>query len=88
MKALHQQIEQETLQQLTPVLSALQLKKFQILQKSMHGRFHHHGGPPAAASAARRPELKPPFARPDAAPAGARSSRGARCLQRGSSRSW
>jgi hypothetical protein len=51
MKALHQQVEQETLQQLTPVLSALQLKKFQILQKSMHGRFHHHGGPPAAASA-------------------------------------
>lgn len=51
MKALHQQVEQETLQQLTPVLSALQLKKFQILQKSMHGRFHHHGAPPAAGSA-------------------------------------
>jgi len=55
MKALHQQAEQETLQQLTPVLSALQLKKFQIVQKSMHGRFHHHGGPPAAASAPAAP---------------------------------
>jgi hypothetical protein len=52
MKALHQQIEQETLQQLTPVLSALQLKKFQILQKSMHGHFHHHHGPPPAAAPA------------------------------------
>jgi hypothetical protein len=52
MKALHQQIQQETLQQLTPVLSALQLKKFQVLQKSMHGRFHHHHGPPPAAAAA------------------------------------
>jgi Spy/CpxP family protein refolding chaperone len=41
MKALHEQIEQQTLQKLTPVLSALQLKKFQVLQ-SMH-RPHHHG---------------------------------------------
>jgi ribulose bisphosphate carboxylase small subunit len=52
MHALHEQIQQETLQKLTPVLSATQLKKFQIIQKAMHGhgRFGH-GGPPAGASA-------------------------------------
>ena len=33
MKALHQQMQQETLQKLTPVLSAPQLKKFQIIQQ-------------------------------------------------------
>ena len=49
MKALHQQMQQETLQKLTPVLSALQLKKFQIIQQSMHP--HHHHGPKAAAAA-------------------------------------
>jgi hypothetical protein len=43
MKALHQQIQQETVQQLSTVLSATQLKKFQVLSQ-MHGRFHH-GGP-------------------------------------------
>ena len=43
MKALHQQIQTETLQQLSTVLSATQLKKFQVLGQ-MHGRFHH-GGP-------------------------------------------
>ena len=54
MKALHQQIQQETLQKLTPVLSATQMKKFQIIQQSMHGhgRFNHGGPPPAAAPAA------------------------------------
>ena len=39
MKALHQQIQQETLQKLTPVLSATQLKKFQVLSQ-MHHRGH------------------------------------------------
>jgi len=41
MQALHQQIKQETLQKLTPVLSAEQLKKFQTLQE-MHGEMMHH----------------------------------------------
>jgi hypothetical protein len=44
MKALHSQIQQETLQKLTPVLSASQLKKFQILSKRMHPHFHRGGG--------------------------------------------
>jgi|SRR5579862_143974 len=43
-KALHSQIQQETLQKLSPVLSAAQLKKFQILSRRMHPRFGH--GPP------------------------------------------
>ena len=56
MKSLHEQIQQETLQKLTPVLSPSQLKKFQTLQEMhaemMHGHFGHHeaGGadaPPA-----------------------------------------
>ncbi|TLZ33694.1 MAG: hypothetical protein E6K25_01405 [Gammaproteobacteria bacterium] len=50
MQALHQQIKQETLQKLTPVLSPAQLKKFQTLQE-MHGEMMHrfgHGGPPGA----------------------------------------
>ena len=50
MKALHEQIQQETIQKLTPVLSASQLKKFQTLQE-MHGEMMHrfgHGGPPGA----------------------------------------
>ena len=46
MKAVHQQIQQETLQKLQPVLSATQLKKFQIIQQAMHGHHHFgHGGP-------------------------------------------
>jgi len=53
MQALHQQIQQETLQKLTPVLSASQLKKFQTLQE-MHGEMMHghfgHGGPPGGAT--------------------------------------
>ena len=49
MKAFHQQLQADTLKQLTPVLSALQLKKFQVLSK-MHGHMHgHHGPPPAGA---------------------------------------
>jgi hypothetical protein len=42
MKALHQQIHQETIQRLAPVLSEAQLKKFQILSE-MHGEMMHHG---------------------------------------------
>jgi ribulose bisphosphate carboxylase small subunit len=53
MKALHQQIQQETLQKLAPVLSATQMKKFQIIQQAMHGHGHfNHGGPPSAAAPA------------------------------------
>jgi hypothetical protein len=48
MKALHQQVETETLQQLTPVLSALQLKKFQTLQQMHHHPHGHHGPPPGS----------------------------------------
>ncbi len=50
MQALHQQIQQETLSKLTPVLSATQLKKFQIIQQAMHGHHFGHGGPPPAAA--------------------------------------
>jgi Spy/CpxP family protein refolding chaperone len=50
MKALHQQVEAETLQQLTPVLSALQLKKFQTLQQMHHHPHGHHGPPPGSDS--------------------------------------
>jgi Spy/CpxP family protein refolding chaperone len=45
MKALHQQIQTETVQKLSTVLSATQLKKFQVLSQMQHGRFHHGGGP-------------------------------------------
>src|ERR1700752_1482269 len=51
MKALHQQIQQETLQKLTPVLSATQLKKFQVLSQ-MHHRGHFGHGAPAGSSTA------------------------------------
>ena len=57
MKALHQQLEQETLQKLAAPassggaqLSASQLKKFQIL--SQHKRPHFHHGPPSGTDAA------------------------------------
>jgi hypothetical protein len=56
MQALHAQVQQETLQKLSPVLSATQLKKFQIIQQEMHAHMGHHmgpppgGAPPAAAS--------------------------------------
>jgi hypothetical protein len=51
MRALHQQIQQETLQKLTPVLSPAQLKKFQIIAQEMHHAHEHfgHGGPGAEA---------------------------------------
>ena len=50
MKAMHQQLQQETIQKLTPVLSESQLKKFQVLSE-MHGEMmhHHHQGPPGNA---------------------------------------
>jgi hypothetical protein len=49
MRALHQQISQETITRLTPMLSATQLQKFKILQQGMmHGHFHHGGGAAAA----------------------------------------
>ena len=45
MKALHQQVQQETLQKLTPVLSSAQLKKFQVLAQMPHHGHFGHGGP-------------------------------------------
>ncbi len=54
MKALHQQLQQETLQKLSTVLSATQLKKFQVIQQHMmHAHMGHHmehGEPGAAAT--------------------------------------
>jgi hypothetical protein len=41
MKAMHQQLQQETLQKLTPILSQSQLKKFQVLSE-MHTEMMHH----------------------------------------------
>jgi Spy/CpxP family protein refolding chaperone len=55
MKALHQQIQADTMQKLSPVLSALQLKKFQVLSQ-MHGPHHwHHRGPPPSGAPASTP---------------------------------
>ncbi len=54
MKALHEQMRQETLQQLAPVLSATQLKKFEIIhQHMMHAHMGHHmdEGAPGLSSA-------------------------------------
>ena|SRR5579863_1093635 len=48
IEALHQQVEQETITKLTPVLSANQLAKFQILMKMHHPHFHHGHGPGGA----------------------------------------
>ncbi|MBV8404467.1 MAG: hypothetical protein JO203_09755 [Gammaproteobacteria bacterium] len=48
MKAMHEQLQQETLQKLSTVLSATQLKKFQIIQQHMNAMHHMgHGGPAA-----------------------------------------
>ena len=52
MKALHQQIQQETLQKLSPVLSETQLQKFQVLEQMHHAHFHHGEHAPAAAGSA------------------------------------
>jgi len=50
MKAMHEQLEQDTITKLTPVLNSSQLTKFQILMKMHHAHFHH-GPPPSAADA-------------------------------------
>ena len=49
MRAAHQQIQAETLQQLTPVLTSAQLKKFQVLMEEErgHGGRGPHGPPPS-----------------------------------------
>jgi Spy/CpxP family protein refolding chaperone len=50
MRAAHQQIQAETLQQLTPVLTSAQLKKFQVLmeeERGGHGGWGPHGPPPS-----------------------------------------
>lgn len=49
MRAAHQQIQAETLQQLTPVLTSAQLKKFQVLMEEEHGHGGRgpHGPPPS-----------------------------------------
>ncbi len=54
MKAMHEQIQQEIVQKLTPVLSAAQLKKFQALHE-MHGEMMHHHGHGAAPGGAAPP---------------------------------
>jgi Spy/CpxP family protein refolding chaperone len=46
MKAAHQQMQQETLAKLTPVLSPAQLKKFQVLMEERGPHGGPHGGPP------------------------------------------
>jgi Spy/CpxP family protein refolding chaperone len=51
MKALHQQIQADTIQKLTPVLNSAQMAKFQIVMKNMHPHFHHHGPQPSDAPA-------------------------------------
>jgi Spy/CpxP family protein refolding chaperone len=48
MKAAHDQMQAETLQKLTPILSAAQLKKFQVLEQMEHEHFHHRGAPGGA----------------------------------------
>jgi Spy/CpxP family protein refolding chaperone len=52
MRAAHQQLQAETLQQLTPVLTSTQLKKFQVLMENEHARGGHgpHGPPPPGAA--------------------------------------
>jgi hypothetical protein len=51
MHAAHEQIHQDTLQKLSAVLSAAQLKKFQALEQMRSHGFGHHGGQHAAAPA-------------------------------------
>lgn len=45
VRAAHPRIQAETLQQLTPVLTLTQLKKFQVLMEEEHGRGGSHGLP-------------------------------------------
>jgi Spy/CpxP family protein refolding chaperone len=49
MRAAHEQARAATVQQLTPVLTASQLKKFQVLMEEEHGRGRH--GPPPSGDA-------------------------------------
>jgi hypothetical protein len=53
MQAQHQQMQAETLQKLSTVLTESQLKKFQVLQQEHGGPrgFHHQGPPPSSAPA-------------------------------------
>jgi hypothetical protein len=51
LRTLHQQIEQDTITKLTPVLNATQLQKFQALQK-MHRGFHHRRPPGTSSGSA------------------------------------
>jgi hypothetical protein len=58
MKALHEQLQQQTLQKLSTgpaALSATQLKKFQIIQQSMHAHMGHHMGHGQAGATAPAP---------------------------------
>jgi Spy/CpxP family protein refolding chaperone len=55
MKALHEQVKQETVQKLAPVLSATQLKKFEIIQQAMHAHMGHYMGHGEAATTAPAP---------------------------------
>ena len=52
MKAQHEQLQQETLQKLAPVLSATQMKKFQVIQQEMHAHMGHHMAHAGAGTAA------------------------------------
>src|SRR6516162_5652576 len=52
MKAVHEQLQQETLQKLAPVLSATQMKKFQVIQQEMHAHMGHHMAHAGAGTAA------------------------------------
>jgi Spy/CpxP family protein refolding chaperone len=46
IKALHEQVQQDTIAKLTPVLSPAQLKKFQVLMQERGPMGHGHRGPP------------------------------------------
>ena len=54
-KAMHQQMQQDTLTALSTVLSATQLKKFQIIQQQMHAHMGHHMGHGAQGAAVTPP---------------------------------
>jgi Spy/CpxP family protein refolding chaperone len=57
LQAMRQQLRAETVQQLTPVLTASQLKKYQVLMEDEHGPHGHgrHGPPPGDAPPAGSP---------------------------------
>jgi len=52
MRAEHEQLKQDTLAKLTPVLDAAQLKKFQVLTEERGSRGGFHRGPPPADASA------------------------------------